>query len=121
MILSDLRTLFKSFEQSSNTTHDWHQDRAKYTDQQIGEMPTWIKAKKDQNNITCKEYKVVDINSFSRCRNLHMMLSSKILKMSVLKRINYVLLVLLGLERATLSPLFAAFYKINVVTAITAW
>ena len=27
MILSDLRTLFKSSEQSSNTTHDWHQAR----------------------------------------------------------------------------------------------
>lgn len=73
MILSDLRTPFENSEQSSNTctAHDWHQDRAYYTDQQIGEMPTWIKTKKEQNSpMTCHEYQVVDIYSFSEMQKL---------------------------------------------------
>ena len=40
MIISDLHTPFEGSEQTSESTHDWHQDRAQYTDQQFGEMPT---------------------------------------------------------------------------------
>ena len=48
MIISDLHTPFENGGQSTMSTHDWHQDRVRYTDQQIGEMATWIKTQKDQ-------------------------------------------------------------------------
>lgn len=45
--------------------------RVRYTDQQIGEMATWIKTQKDQAHpITHEAYEVVDINSFSEMQNL---------------------------------------------------
>ena len=40
MILSDLHTPFDNSEQMPDSTHDWHQDRARYSEQQINEMPT---------------------------------------------------------------------------------
>ena len=52
-------------------THDWYQGRAKYTDQHIGEMPTWIKTKKEQDsNATCEHCEAVDTNSFSEMQQL---------------------------------------------------
>ena len=45
MILLDLHTPLENSEQNSVMTQDWHQDRAKSTDLQIGEMPTWFKNK----------------------------------------------------------------------------
>ena len=45
MILSELNTPFHNSEQIPGSTHDWHLDRAQYSDQQIHEMPTWIKRK----------------------------------------------------------------------------
>ncbi|KAJ7351752.1 hypothetical protein OS493_035694 [Desmophyllum pertusum] len=70
MILSDLHTPFDNSEQHLDSTHDWHQDRHQYTDQQIGEMPTWIKSKKEQVNTTYQEYEIVDVNSFSEMQQL---------------------------------------------------
>ena len=32
----------------TSTQHDWQEDRQKYTLQQIGKMPTWIKVQKEQ-------------------------------------------------------------------------
>ena len=43
MILSDLHTPFDNSERTPETTHDWHLDRANYSEQQIQEMLTWIK------------------------------------------------------------------------------
>ena len=43
MILSDLNTPFDNSEQIPESTYDWHLDRANYSEQQIQEMPTWIK------------------------------------------------------------------------------
>ena len=43
MILSDLNTPFDNSEQTPESTYDWHLDRANYSEQQIQEMPTWIK------------------------------------------------------------------------------
>ena len=40
MILSDLHTPFSNSHQTSNSEHDWHLDRASYSEQQIDEMPT---------------------------------------------------------------------------------
>jgi hypothetical protein len=46
MILSDLNTPFHNSEQTPESTYDWHLDRANYSEQQIKEMPTWIKTNK---------------------------------------------------------------------------
>jgi hypothetical protein len=71
MIISDLHTPFQNSGQTPESTHDWHQDRAQYTDQQIGEMPAWIKTMKELNStVTHEEYEVVDINSFSEMQKL---------------------------------------------------
>ena len=70
MIISDLHTPFENFEESESTDY-WHQDRASYTDQQIGEMPNWIKTMKQQSSTTVQQaYGVVDISSFSRMQQL---------------------------------------------------
>ena len=69
MILSELNTPFDTSEQTSQSTHDWQQDRANYSDQQIHEMPTWIKSKK-YDTITNERYEVVDLNSFSEMQEL---------------------------------------------------
>ena len=73
MIISDLHTPFENFEgsESSQSTDYWHQDRASYTDQQIGEMPNWIKTMKLQSTTTVQQaYDIVDIGSFSRMQQL---------------------------------------------------
>lgn len=65
MILSDLHTPFENSEENPELTHNWHQDRHQYTDQQIGEMPTWIRIMKEQNRtVTYQEFEVSDINNF---------------------------------------------------------
>ncbi|XP_068692831.1 uncharacterized protein [Montipora foliosa] len=65
MILSDLHTPFDNSEPNQES------DRHHYTDQQMGEMPTWIRVMKDQNsNVTYQEYEVSDINSFSEMQRL---------------------------------------------------
>ena len=69
MILSDLHTPFNSSEQTPESTHDWHLGRANYSEQQIHEMPTWIKTNKEQYSIE-EQYDVVDINSFSEMQKL---------------------------------------------------
>ena len=69
MILSELHTPFDNSEQTPESTRDWHQHRPQYSDQQIHEMPTWIKNKKD-NHATTEQYEVVDINSFSEMQGL---------------------------------------------------
>ena len=73
MIISDLHTPFENFEglESSQSTDYWRQDRASYTDQQIGEMPNWIKTMKEQSTTTVQQaYDIVDISSFSRMQQL---------------------------------------------------
>lgn len=71
MILSDLHTPFENSEENPELTHNWHQDRHQYTDQQIGEMPTWIRIMKEQNRtVTYQEFEVSDINSFSEMQRL---------------------------------------------------
>ena len=69
MILSNLNTPFDNSEQTPDSTYDWHLDRANYSEQQIKEMPTWIKTNKDQYTIN-EQYDVVDINSFSEMQKL---------------------------------------------------
>ena len=56
MILLNLNTPFDNSEQTPYSTYDWHLDRANYSEQQITEMPTWIKTNKDQYAIDQKHF-----------------------------------------------------------------
>ena len=69
MILSDLNTPFDSSEEPTESACDWHFDSANYSEQQIHEMPTWIKTNKEDYSID-EQYNVVDINSFSEMQKL---------------------------------------------------
>ena len=69
MILSDLHTPFINSEQMSDSKHDWHLDKANYREEQIREMPTWIKTNKE-TFILDETYDVVDVNSFSEMQKL---------------------------------------------------
>ena len=51
MIFSNLRTPFQNQEPSAELQFYWHADRRKYSDQHIGEMPKWIKTKKELRNL----------------------------------------------------------------------
>lgn len=68
MILSDLHN---PFCEGSSEGYDWHQDRTHYTKEQIGEMPTWIKNKKEicipNPQSTCQQ---VSTATFSEMRNI---------------------------------------------------
>ena len=48
IIISDLYAPFDDHSQiNSESAHDWHSNRSNYSEQQIGEMPTWIKNMKE--------------------------------------------------------------------------
>ena len=71
MIISDLHTPFENNVQHPSVLHNWQQDRAQYTEQEIGEMPTWVKTQKDQaadNNTD--NFELVDVNSLSQMQKL---------------------------------------------------
>ena len=69
MILSDLPTPFINSEQISDSKHDWHLDKSNYREEQIREMPTWIKTNKE-TFILDETYDVVDVKSFSEMQKL---------------------------------------------------
>ena len=70
MVISDLHTLFdNSLGQTPETKQNWHLDSANYSEQQIQEMPTWIKKNKEEYTID-EQYEAVDINSFSEMQKL---------------------------------------------------
>ena len=69
MILADLNIPFQNSEETPELTHNWQQDRANYSDQQISEIPLWIKNLKESHTIE-EQYKVVDENSFSEMQKL---------------------------------------------------
>jgi hypothetical protein len=66
MVISDLHTPFENSEQTESTGY-WYQDRASYTDQQIGEMPNWIKTMQEQSSTTVQQPYDVSVE----CNNLH--------------------------------------------------
>ena len=49
MKISGRHVPFENAGKSSEENHDWQRDRLRYTDQEIGEMPTWIKTKKEHS------------------------------------------------------------------------
>ncbi len=70
MVLSDLHTPFDNSEQTSESTHDWHLDRANYSKQQIHEMPTWIKTKR--NPLLMSNMTLLMSTVLVKCKNLLM-------------------------------------------------
>ena len=62
IILSDLHTPFDNAEPTQDSAYDWQLDGAKYSVQQIQEMPTWLRKSKADYTID-EQYGVVDINS----------------------------------------------------------
>ena len=70
MVISDLHTPFdNSLGQTPETMQNWHLVSANYSEQQIQEMPTWIKKNKEEYTID-EQCEVVDINSFSEMQKL---------------------------------------------------
>ena len=90
MMLSDLNTPFDNSEQTPESTYDWHLDRANYSEQQIHEMPTWIKTNKEEYTVDV-QYDLVD-TVLVKCKNLLMTLLSLILMTHRLRKSHYVLL-----------------------------
>ena len=71
MIISDRHAPFENTVESSARSHDWHHDRLQYTDQQIGEMPTWIKTMKEQSsNSHIEAIEPIGVNTFSEMQRL---------------------------------------------------
>ena len=72
MILSDLGTPFDNLsDETSSSSYDWHRDRATYLEQQIGEMPTWLKTKREQViDVSHPNHEVVNTNTFSEMQKL---------------------------------------------------
>ena len=71
MIISDINTPFESAIETSAPSYDWHRSRLGYTEQQIGEMPTWIKTKKEQSSAChIAALEPIDINTFSEMQKL---------------------------------------------------
>ena len=70
MIIANLRVPFENnYGQSS--FDNWQQDRTRYTEQQIGEIPTWIKNHKEQANyVNAQSHVIILVNSFSEMQKL---------------------------------------------------
>ena len=70
MILASFHTnALTNASSSIVNSHDWHCDAVKYTDQQIGEMPSWITAKKE-NFLPRKQTFSINTESFSDAQRL---------------------------------------------------
>ena len=70
MIISDLHTPFENNDEHSSF-YNWQQDRARYTEQQIGEMPAWIKNHKEQSNdINFQSHPIIEVGLFSEMQKL---------------------------------------------------
>lgn len=84
MIISDLHTPFiNSSQTNSESANEWHNDRSDYSEQQIGEMPTWIKNMREQSNQALHENSRnihVDLDTFSEMQGLATILLRTILK-----------------------------------------
>lgn len=72
MIISDLHTPSELSDATSPSYHDWHLDRVRYTDHQIGEMSAWLKTKKEQakNSISHVDYDFADISTFNEMQKV---------------------------------------------------
>jgi hypothetical protein len=75
MILSDLHTPFDNSEQTPETTYDWHLDIVNYSEQQIHEMPTWIRTNKVEHTID-ENMMLLTSTVSVKCKSLPMTLLS---------------------------------------------
>ena len=116
MVLSDLHTPFDNSEQTPDSTHNWHLDRANYSEQQIYEMPTWIKTNKEDYTID-EEYGVVDINSFSEMQKLaYHIVKSHFDDISCEKdQLCLIIIGVAGTGKSYLLMLFETFCEVNVL------
>lgn len=87
MILSNLNKPFQT-EESSDTDTDGYLDSQHYSQQQIGEIPTWIQTNKEQFDGISNERSTcdfIDITVFQKCKELHMTLYLDTLKILLQK------------------------------------
>ena len=70
MVISDLHTPFVDSNPAGPNV-DWLEDRVHYSDQEISEMPSWIKSRKQECNANMQqEYDFVDTSTFSDMQDL---------------------------------------------------
>ena len=70
MILADLHTPFEN-SNGNEANHDWEQDRAEYNEQLIGEMPSWIERRKeDQSDQTNEQLIAINPESLNEMQKL---------------------------------------------------
>jgi hypothetical protein len=50
--------------------YNWHLDCTKYSEQDLGEMPNWVKTKKDNASAEIRKCEQIDTNSFSEKQKL---------------------------------------------------
>ena len=72
MIISDLHTPFsESLATNVETAYEWSNDRGNYSEQQIGEMPTWIKNMREASNPSLNaNNQNIDLDTFSEMQQL---------------------------------------------------
>ena len=72
MIISDLHMPFSNSGQTNvETAYQWSSDRANYSEQQIGEMPMWIKnMEKESDQVLQENNENIDIETFSEMQEL---------------------------------------------------
>ena len=68
MVSSNLNSPFDNLVKIPVSANEWHYDRNHYSEQQISEMPTWIKTMREDYVINA-DYDI-DINSFSEMQKL---------------------------------------------------
>lgn len=72
MIISDLHMPFSdSCSTNVQIAYEWNSDRTNYSEQQIGEMPMWIKNMREGSDQVLQENNEnIDINTFSEMQEL---------------------------------------------------
>ncbi len=72
MIISDLHTPFSdSVPTNSETSYEWHSDRINYSEQQIAEMPIWIKSMRENfDQILFVNNENINLGTFSEMQEV---------------------------------------------------
>lgn len=72
MIIPDLHSPFtNSLETNLESVYDWNCDRVHFSEQQIGEMPMWIKNMRErEDQVLQDKHQNIDINTFSEMQKL---------------------------------------------------
>ncbi len=72
MIISDLHTPFSDpVPTNSETSYEWHSDRINYSEQQIAEMPIWIKSMREHSDqILFVNNENINLGTFSEMQEI---------------------------------------------------